>query len=273
MPRLSPQAEQDAIIRNARWSSLEQEFIELSITGKEVHWPSLAKKYGFEPQTVRNRASSKKWYAKVGPAKAEREALLETKLTERTAAALNQLNEDFVTNEVAIRKRHAAIARGLQVRAVQRLKDMPLEQFTAKDALMMLKLGLEEERFAMGLQQVFEGAKDVSNHAEFAPLVEQMGGHRKTQEVGMLLLKALRDSDIEEAAEDLLKANANGPVDAVIKSVTTHAPVKVQTPPPEPATPPAGPPPAPPKTTIPAAVPVAKKMPGSVIFKKKVTAP
>lgn len=179
---------------------LRDEYFEKKLSGVEVNMRDLADKYGLQHQSVRNYASREKWSEQIEKIRSEREDLLTTKLTERTNMALDKLNEEFATNEVAIRKRHALIARGLQVRAVTRLKQFKMEEFSPRDALFMLKLGLDEERRALGLAEEFTPPPESNAHPEYRPVAEQIGGHKKVQAIGMLLLKALRDQtqDIED---------------------------------------------------------------------------
>lgn len=217
-PKSGPNASgvEDPIIRKAKWASLKEEFIDLSIKGAAIHWPTLATKYGFEVNTVRNKASINKWYDEIENRRKMREEILDTKLTERTALALDELNRDFATNEAAIRTRHATMARGLQGRAIKRLREIPLDEFSPRDALAMLKLGIDEERFAMGMSQTFEGANAPSPNTQYQPLVEQIGGHQKVQQIGMLLLAALKDTPIDAGEDDLLTSGL-GPTDVELK--------------------------------------------------------
>lgn len=191
----------DSVVRKAKWAAMKEEFLELTITGRTVFWPELAAKYGFSPQSARNKASQQKWYAEIETRRREREDILDKKLTERTSMALDELNRDFATSEVAIRKRHATMARGLQVRAIARIKDLKIETLSARDALTMLKMGLEEERFAMGMKQVFEGDLSTPEDPTYKPLVEQMGGHQRVQRVAGVMLKALQESGVIEEME------------------------------------------------------------------------
>lgn len=208
--------ETDATIRKARWASLKEEFLDLSLAGAHIHWPTLADKYKFDVNTVRNRASTQKWYAEIETRRKAREEILDTKLSERTAMALDELNRDFATNEAAIRKRHATMARGLQGRAIARLKEIPLSEFTARDALAMLKLGIDEERFAMGMSQTFEGSSAPPPNTQYQPLVDQIGGHQKVQKIGMLLLAAIKDTPLDTGEDDLTTSGL-GPVDVEAK--------------------------------------------------------
>lgn len=187
-----------------RWDALREEYFEAIMAGKVVTLHAMAIKYGVNHQSVRNKSSKEKWPAQLEAKKKEREQLVAEKLAERTSLALDQLNQEFVTSEVEIRKRHALMARGLQVRAVKRLKEIPLEAFTARDALTMLKMGLEEERRALGLPEYYVQERDEDkHHGEYKSVAEQIGGHKKIQSIGMQLLKALREQadtyDIEDA--------------------------------------------------------------------------
>lgn len=204
----------NAAVRKAKWAALKEEFIEMTITGRGVHWPTLAEKYGFPVETCRNKASVNKWYADIEERRKMREEVLEHKLTERTTMALDQLNQDFATNEAAIRKRHATMARGLQGRAITRLKEIPLSDFTARDALAMLKLGIDEERFAMGMSELYKKPDDAPADNGFQPIVEQIGGHQKVQRIGLMLLEALKSTTLDA---DMLEESGLGPTDAVPK--------------------------------------------------------
>jgi hypothetical protein len=209
----------DAVILKAKWASLKAEFIELSITGKDIHWPSLAKKYGFQPQTCRNKASTQKWYAEIEEARLKRESILEQKLSERSSMALDELNKDFMTSEVAIRKRHATVARGLQVKAIARLREFNLADFSPRDTLAMLKLGIEEERFAMGLPETYRGKpEDGSEVSGYEPIAQQLGGHAKVKSLGAFLLKQLQDTSLDSllAVTDLEVKDAPTPAVQVI---------------------------------------------------------
>lgn len=189
-------------VSRAKWSAMKEEFLELTINGKDVHWPTLAAKYGFKPSTARHKASTEKWYAEIEERRKLREDILEKKLTERTTMALDKLNQDFATDEAAIRKRHATTARQLQVKAFEKLKTVTADQMSVRDALFMLQMGINEERLALGMPQLYEGPKVGDNQSkEFTPVVEQLGGHKRIQQIGVLMLKALQSDDVERLLE------------------------------------------------------------------------
>lgn len=183
-------------IARGRWEAMKDEFIERIITGREVHFPSLSAKYGMGYQVTRNRASKGGWYKEIEKRREEREELLDTKMTERTLLVLEKLNEDFATSEEAIRKRHALFARNLQTKALKGLNSMKLKDFSATELLRMLELGLREERFAFGLRETADlpPPPDANEQVQtqYRPIMEQLGGHAKVQQIGTLLLKHLQ---------------------------------------------------------------------------------
>lgn len=186
----------DGIIRAARWASMREEFIERTITGQMVHWPTLSAKYGFFAQSARNKASVQKWHAEVEKRAKEREDLLDAKMTERHLMVLDRLNADFATSEEAIRKRHAMFARSLQEKAMEGLRTRPLKDFKARDLIHLLELGIIEERRAMGMKEMADlPAPPDENEAireGYKSVFEQVGGHQKVQQIGTILLRELQ---------------------------------------------------------------------------------
>lgn len=198
----------------ARWMNVREEYFESVLMGKQLTLKQLADKHNLSHQAVRNKSSKENWPQMIEKLKADREQLVAEKLTERTSLALDELNQTFATNEVEIRKRHAMMARGLQVRAVKRLKELPLDAFSPRDALAMLKLGMEEERFALGMQQVAPATPEGSaSHPEYKSVADQIGGHKKVQSIGMMLLKAIR-----EQSDNISDVNIEGVVEEIVTS-------------------------------------------------------
>lgn len=202
---LEKQNQEDVVVRKARWNSLKEEFIDAMMNGKPLHWPTLSAKYGFHSQTARNKASTGKWYAEIEERRKAREDILDKKLTERTEKALDVLNKDFATSEVAIRGRHATIARGLQSKAVGELAKRDLKSATLNELLKMLELGIVEERKAMGMKDTADTPPPEDNEVSsvFKPIAEQVGGHKKLQETGALLLKELQKMHGKPLVEDV----------------------------------------------------------------------
>lgn len=209
--------ESDPLVRKTKWAALKEDFLERAAAGQEIHWPTLAAKFGFNAATVRNRASLEKWHQEIEIRRKAREDALDTKLVERSTMALEQLNNEMATNEANIRRRYAAMARGLQVKAIQRINTLKLEDLTARDALAMLKFGMDEERLALGMKEAAKAAPETTpGESEYQSVAEQMGGHRRLQAIGGVLLQALQGSDL---AAELLREAGLGPVDVEAKEV------------------------------------------------------
>ena len=194
---LSKENETDVVIRKGRWASLKEDFIDAMMAGRPVGWNELSAKYGFASQTARNKASTMKWYSEIEKRRKAREDLLDAKLTERTHKALDTLNKDFATNEVAIRGRHALMARGMQSKGISEIGRRDLTKASLSDLLRMVELGLREERFAMGLPEVADALPvgDEASSSEFKPIQEQVGGHKNLQKLGLHLLSELRKTN------------------------------------------------------------------------------
>ena len=194
---LQQQNSTDTVVRKARWVSLKEEFMEAMVTGKPFHWPTISAKYGFAAQSARNKASVHKWHSEIEKRRKARDDLLDKKLVDRSEKALDILNKDFATNEVAIRGRHALMARGLQSKSIGEIGKRDLTKASLSDLLRMVELGIREERFAMGLPEVADAVaatEDISS-MEFKPIQEQVGGHKNLQKLGSLLLGELQKAN------------------------------------------------------------------------------
>jgi hypothetical protein len=55
----------------------------------------------------------------------------------------------------------------------------------------------------MGMSQTFEPPKVQPTHAEYQPLVDQIGGHQRIQKIGMLMLEAIKGMPLDEGESDL----------------------------------------------------------------------
>jgi hypothetical protein len=209
--KLQEENQADTNIRKARWASLKEEFLERSITGKNIHWPTLATKYGFAPQSARNRASKDRWYDEIEKRAKERENLLDERMVERTQIALHNLQEDFATSEEYVRKRHVLFARSLQEKAIEGLRTRPLKDFKTRDLITLLELGLTEERKALGMKETADlpAAPDEEDvvRAGYKPIFDQIGNHQKVRQIGTLLLKEFMNAAQRNATDVVPRAS------------------------------------------------------------------
>jgi hypothetical protein len=193
--RKAEQNATDKVVREARWSSLKEEFLELSIKGEFIHWPSLSAKYGFAYQTVRNKSSKDKWGAEIEQRRKAREDFFDSAITARHLEVTKRVHENFSTSEEAIRTRHAEWARAMQEKAFTGLTLRKLEEFKPHELIRLLELGITEERRAMGMKETADlpapPEEGETIRQGYKSVFEQLGGHHKAQQIGTLLLKEL----------------------------------------------------------------------------------
>lgn len=186
------------------WWEVKETWVQSHLQDAPLSLIEVARKFKIEYVTVRNKSSAEKWREELEKRMKEYEEIVTKKMHERTSAVLDKMNEEFVGNELEIRQRHAAVARGLQAKAVKRLSTIPIENLKAMEAIAMLKLGIDEERRALGLPDVFVRTDTVdAAHTEYKSLVEQMGDHARVKNMGVQLLKFLKEkaTNVDLSAE------------------------------------------------------------------------
>jgi len=178
------------------WNDIRDQWILSRIdgNGKPVSKEELAQKYKISRQGIYNRASVDKWTAQLAAREKEKVDFLATTLKESSDMAIKNVQNELSTNETDVRIKHTVIARALQGRAIKFLTGIPLDRLTPRDALLMLKIGLEEERKALGLPDSFiKTETDVTHHPEYRGFVQQIDNHKELQAKGLELLKRMRD--------------------------------------------------------------------------------
>jgi hypothetical protein len=178
--------------QHSSWREIKDEWMLSRLAGKPVSVAELAKRYNISEGTIRNRSSSEKWSAELSDRMESQEAVLSRAMVERSEAALEELRRDFIGSEIEVRRRHAIMARGMQLKAVQRLTLLPPDQLSARDALAMLKLGLDEERRALGYAETYVAPKSTPLNAEYNEEVVRMADHEQIKTMGVAFLKLLQ---------------------------------------------------------------------------------
>lgn len=112
-------------------------------------YTDIAREFGVVPGTVRNRASKEKW----------KDALLDA-VREKAENDVNVAKEATSFDEAETRHRQATYARVAQAKAILRLRDLDASSLTIREAIDLLKLGLNEERSALGLPNEYIAAQD-----------------------------------------------------------------------------------------------------------------
>lgn len=175
------------------WDEIKDTWILSHLDGRPLTHVQLAEKYGSSVFAISSRSSKYKWADELKIKSQEKADFLAGQLRGASELAIAGVQQELATNEIAVRTKHATISRALQARAMKVLTSIDLKQITAKDALLMLKIGLEEERKALGLPDVFVRTENNNTtHPEYKPLVQQFDQHREVQAMGIELLKRLK---------------------------------------------------------------------------------
>jgi hypothetical protein len=139
------------------WEAAREEWL-LRNNDRRVRYTygQLATAYGVSERRVKQRASKEKW-----------EMLLEMRRRgidpqaglPGSAVAELILPEYVVFNELEVRIRQASFARAASALGIERLKIAGVEELTINQAIELLRLGLQEERKALGIPDEFRVQK------------------------------------------------------------------------------------------------------------------
>lgn len=201
-PSLPPKKPRKKHSEYQDWAVLRDEWIVGQLIGglRAMTLTDFALSKNLAVSTVQNKASSMKWRAELDVRRKANDDVVTRELAERSEKAVAEVQQLYVGREAAIRGRHAAIAKGLQAKAMQRLSALEAKDLTVKEALTMLQLGLVEERFATGLDEQYKPPQeDQGAHPEYKTLTQQNNNHKRVQEVALALMRKLQDKGIEDA--------------------------------------------------------------------------
>lgn len=137
-PRQRPDWEQ------LRIAYLEESLAAMGSGSPPISFRILAERYGVNYGSLRNVAGEQRW----------RDDL--TRLSDEQRMKTNTTIVNLqLQNEVEVRVRQAQYARLAQDKAMQKLQVLQPAQMTTRDAIDLLRLGLEQERKALGMEDSF----------------------------------------------------------------------------------------------------------------------
>lgn len=130
------------------WSVAKVDFLTQNLRreagGKPYTLRDVAEKWGVSYGQVRNVAARDKWNQELAQ---QKEA--------RAKAAVQSVQTYEQYNEAEIRSRQARYARLAMGKAMQKLNSVDPAKLTVKEAIELLRLGLVEERKALGMPEAF----------------------------------------------------------------------------------------------------------------------
>jgi len=136
------------------WGKLKKEFMTRNLSSDDedhISASMLAAEYGLVIKTVQNRAAKEKWYGELRDLRELVTTDVKDTIFPDQQAVVTRIKADAINEEVAVRRRHLVIARNVLVKASMKLKNIKPEDLTIREALDFMKLGITEERRALGI--------------------------------------------------------------------------------------------------------------------------
>jgi hypothetical protein len=144
------------------WKAIKEEFVTLKLNGSPITLKEFGAKRGIAYQFIRVKASTGKWTKAIEERQSEIETRVSEQMVQRSADAISAVRQSLASDEAEVRERHAKIARGMQGKAVKRLNEIPISELSPREAIDMLRIGMEQERRALGIPE--EHRMEVNGH-------------------------------------------------------------------------------------------------------------
>jgi len=136
----------------ANWIKLKEEYITCKLLDPTFGVKALADKYKLGQGVMEGRAFQDGWNKEYKARQAKENQRIIQGINHALQAGIDRLEDNFITKELEIRKRHTFYARTLQHISMAKLSQVNIDELCVKDALRMYELGITHERMAMGFQ-------------------------------------------------------------------------------------------------------------------------
>lgn len=173
------------------WQAIKMDYLLKSIRiNKSFSMKKLADEWNIPHGSLRNRASMERWSVQ-----------LKDKLDEQRGDVVSQVQTLSGYKEVEVRMRQTDLSRIMMEKAGQRIKRIKPDELTIKEAIEMARLGMEQERKALGMPDKFEVSSidKPETAGEFASVEERISKHSRMVQLANKLGSLLEEEDAEEA--------------------------------------------------------------------------
>lgn len=140
----------------------------------------LASKWHLSYRTVRNHAHKEKWGDE-----------LRQRVFEMNRKSLDVVQEQRSFDEAEVRTRQADAAREMLDLALSKLRTIRPQDLSKKEAIELLRIGLNEERRALGLADRYELKAQVNSQERYSPVEEMIKGHQQIEILALRLLSSI----------------------------------------------------------------------------------
>lgn len=177
------------------WNLIREDYVTLKVNGSPMTMREFAKRHHVQLPYLHRLSSDQKWGEIVKQRVEDINNRVTDQLVQRSADAIGLVRQSFATSEAELRERHAKISRDIQGKAITRLNQIPVSKFTAREAIDLLRMGMEQERRALGIPD--EQRLHVNGHIAVSreqEIFEQhLLVHQNVQEAVGEALKLLED--------------------------------------------------------------------------------
>lgn len=144
---------------SVNWIAVKQDYLTTNLNPqneKPYSLAQLASTWDLNYGTVRNRASTEGWNEE-----------LNDQANKQSKEVIELAQKQYIYDEVDIRRRQADIAKFATAKAIERLRNLKVDELTPREAIELLRLGLVEERKALGMPDKYEFAAISDTDADF----------------------------------------------------------------------------------------------------------
>lgn len=140
----------------------------------------LAYKWHLSYKTVRNHAHKEKWGEE-----------LRQRVFDLNRRSLDVVQEQRSIDEAEVRTRQADAAKEMLDLALAKLRTLRPQDLSKKEAIELLRIGLTEERRALGLADRYELKAQVNSQDRFSPVEEMIKGHQQIEILALRILTSI----------------------------------------------------------------------------------
>jgi hypothetical protein len=133
------------------WKAIKEEFVTLKANGSSISLKEFGAKKHIGYPFIRQKASEGKWTQAIEDRIRDVDARVSEQMVQRSADAISSVRQALASDESEVRERHAKIARDMQGKAVRRLNEIPISELSPREAIDLLRIGMEQERRALGI--------------------------------------------------------------------------------------------------------------------------
>ncbi len=168
------------------WRTIKTDWIakNLRVGQKPFTLKQVAKKWGVAYGTVKNKAYRDGWRGQLADS-----------ISDRDKRSLKEVRARAMWDETEVRLRQARVARAAMAKALKAIIQIKQKDLTVSMATRMLKMGLEQERRALGIPKLSPPEHHPPTDDEYESVEDKMARVRKFRDLADRFLKFISDRE------------------------------------------------------------------------------